>query len=93
MDETGVATRQIQVTLQRDGGKLGGALTTRSRSLAMGIPLTNASYEKGTLRFTALIGGAPREFVGTLSGGTLSGSVQTPGGKTTLGSFTLNFVK
>ncbi len=92
MDETGVGTREIQVSLQRQDGKLGGALTTRSRSLAMGIPLTDVSYDKGTLRFTALIGGAPRQFVGTLQGATLSGSLRTPGGKTTLGSFTLTFV-
>ena len=92
-EETGVGTREIQLTLGREGAKLGGSLTTRSRALAMGIPLTNVVYDKGTLRFTALIGGAPREFVGTLQGATLNGSVQTPGGKTVLGSFKLNFVK
>lgn len=94
VEESGQEARRVQVTLRRQqGARLGGSLSTRVRSLTMDIPLQDVSYEKGTLRFTLLAGGAPRQFTGTLQGATISGSVNAPGAKQPVGSFTLNFVK
>ena len=93
MSETGSEPRPIQLALKRAGGRLTGSLSTTARSLSMGIPLSEASYEKGTLRFTLQVGGVPRVFTGTLQGATVSGSITSPASKEPLGTFTLNFVK
>ena len=93
MSETGSEPRPIQLALKRAGGRLTGSLSTTARSLSMGIPLSEASYEKGTLRFTLQVGGVPRVFSGTLQGATVSGSITSPASKEPLGTFTLNFVK
>ncbi len=93
MTETGAEPRPIQLNLRRAGGRLTGSLSTASRGLQMGIPLGEASYEKGTLRFTLQVGGVPRVFSGTLQGALVSGSITSPASKEPLGTFTLNFVK
>lgn len=93
MSETGAEPRPIQLNLRRAGGRLTGSLSTASRGLQMGIPLSEASYDKGTLRFTLQVGGVPRVFSGTLQGAIVSGSITSPASKEPLGTFTLNFVK
>lgn len=93
MQEQGLEPRTIQLTLKRAGGRLTGSLTTSARTLTMGIPLNDVTYDKGTLRFTIQVGGVPRTFSGALQGATVSGSISSPASKEPLGTFSLNFVK
>jgi FHA domain/IPT/TIG domain len=92
MEEPGVESRNIRMTLGRQGGKLGGSVATESRGLAMAIPLQDLTYEKGVVKFVLVVGGSPRQFTGTLQGATLGGTIGVPG-KPPVGSFSLTFVK
>jgi hypothetical protein len=91
--EDDAGRRRIQVALRLVGGRLQGEATTRSRALGMSVPLSDISYERGTLKFTLLAGGIPRQFVGALQGAKVSGQVHVPGRKEPVGRFTLDFVQ
>jgi hypothetical protein len=94
MTEGDVGSRPIDVRLKVDGGRLVGTLTSRSGKLTMDIPLREASYDKGTLRFLAVVGGAPKHFVGTLQVDAINGTIHAkPDAKDALGSFSLKFVQ
>ncbi len=85
--------RQLQVSLRSVGGRLQGEATARSRALGMSVPLSDVSFTAGTLRFTLLAGGVPRQFVGTLQGSQVVGKIHVPGRKEPVGSFALDFVQ
>lgn len=91
--EDDAGRRKIQVTLRAENGRLQGEATSRSRALGMSVPLSDISYERGTLKFTLLAGGVPRQFVGTLQGAKVTGKVYVPGRREPVGSFSLDFVQ
>ncbi len=91
--EDDAGRRGLAVTLRLVSGRLQGEATTRSRGLAMSIPLSDLSYERGAVAFTLLAGGVPRRFTGTLQGARIAGQVRVPGRKDPIGSFSLDFVQ
>jgi hypothetical protein len=92
-DESG--RRAVTVVLRMDaGGRLGGTITMGSGKVAMGVPLKEASYDKGTLRLVVASGGAPRHFVGVLEGDTVTGTIHaSPDAKEAVGRFTLRYTQ
>jgi hypothetical protein len=94
MEEGEAGTRAITVVLRADGGKLGGSFTTTAGQLAVDVPLRDATYQAGTLRFAAAVRGAPKYFVGTVDGATINGSIHPDAGsKDSVGRFTLRFAE
>jgi hypothetical protein len=59
----------------------------------MGIPLRDLRYDKGMVRFSASLGGAPVQFRGALDGATLSGTTHAEGSAAASGRFTLRHVE
>ena len=59
----------------------------------MGIPLQDLSYDKGMVRFSAVLGGAPRQFRGALDGATLTGTIHARERGPATGRFTLRHVE
>ena len=91
--EDGGPPRAIRLQVRIDGDHLAGAMTSSAGDVAMGIPLRDLSYDKGMIRFSAVLGGAPRQFRGALEGATLSGTVQAAEGTAAAGRFTLRHVE
>ncbi len=56
------------------------------------MPLENVAYDKGTLRFTLLVGGVRRQFQGQVQGAQVSGEI-VPAGGGAKGRFTLKFAE
>jgi hypothetical protein len=94
MEESGAGEKAIQVRLRLEGKQLAGGLTTRSGGLGVELPLREIVYEKGTLRFVLLVGGSPRHFSGTVSGDTVTGTIQLGANtKDSVGRFSLKYVE
>jgi hypothetical protein len=91
--EDGGPPRAIRLQVRLDGDRLAGAMTSTAGGVAMGIPLRDLNYDKGMVRFTAVLGGAPRQFRGALEGPTLSGTIHPEGGAAATGRFTLRHVE
>jgi hypothetical protein len=91
--EDGGPPRSIRLQVRVDGRRLAGAMTSTAGGLAMGIPLHDLSYDKGMVRFSAVLGGAPRHFRGALAGATLSGTVHASDAAAATGRFTLRHVE
>jgi hypothetical protein len=91
--EDGGAPRAIRLEVRQQGDRLAGAMTSTAGGIAMGIPLQDLSYDKGMVRFSAVLGGAPRQFRGKLEGATLVGTVHAAGGAGAPGRFTLRHVE
>lgn len=70
--------RRFLVELRTDGGRLTGTLTTWQGSIALTSQLREISFERGTLRFTADLQGAPHRFQGTLANNVVQGSIERP---------------
>jgi hypothetical protein len=92
LDEGG-RSRAIRLRVRADAGRLGGDLTSTAGTLAMGIPLRDLSYDKGMVRFSASLGGAPVSFRGALDGATLTGTTHAEGSPAASGRFTLRHVE
>ncbi len=95
VDET-ATEKGIELVLDVDGGKLGGSLTVKTGGLAVRTPLQQATYEKGQVKFMVSSGGGPRQFRGTLQGGTLEGSIFKDAAakdKDAVGRFSLRYVE
>jgi hypothetical protein len=93
MEESDVGVRGIAVRLRADGTNLGGTLKATSGALAMDVPLKDVSYENGTLKFSIMMHGTPKYFVGTGQGETLAGQIlSAPSAKDAVGRFTLRFI-
>jgi hypothetical protein len=93
LEEPGQAARTVQLRLRIAGVGLAGSLATRSGGLSAGVPVKDASYEKGVLRFTAILGGSARRFEGTLEGRTLAGTLRAASGSDGVGRFSLRWVE
>ncbi len=92
MEEADVGARSIEVRFRADGGKLTGTIKTNSGGIAMDVPLREASYESGTVKFSVALHGTPKYFVGAVQGETLTGTIlSAPGAKDAVGRFTLHF--
>jgi hypothetical protein len=89
-EETGTGTKDVAVRFEIRGGKLQASLTTHAGGIAMDVPLTEVSYDKGVVHFLFMTGGTPSRFAGTLAGNVISGTVEGSGGKET-GKFSLQF--
>jgi hypothetical protein len=76
MEETGDATRHITLNLRLDGTRLTGSLTTRSRAVAMDVPLKELAYEKGRLSFVLESGVAAQRWSGTVTGAAVEGTIR-----------------
>jgi hypothetical protein len=92
VDDAGT-TRPIRVRFRMDNGKPQGSLTTRQGQLAMDVPLTDVAYERGTVRFGALLSGQVTTFKGQLDQGAIKGTTQHADAKQPAGQFTLSFVE
>jgi hypothetical protein len=92
LEESGQAVRPIQVRIKSSGAALSGTLTTRAGAVSGELPLQNASYSEGALRFVVKLGAAPLLFDGKLDGRSMSGQVQTADGKSR-GRFSLRWVE
>lgn len=90
--EDGGPPRSVRLQLRADGGRLSGAMTSSAGGIAMGIPIQDVSYDKGMVRFSAVLGGARRQFRGALDGATLSGTVHGDG-PAPIGRFSLRHVE
>jgi hypothetical protein len=91
--DDGGPPRAIRVDVTLEGDRLAGAMKSSAGDVAMGIPLRDLSYDKGMVRFSAVLGGAPRHFEGTLDGATLTGTVQSAGAGAPAARFTLRHVE
>lgn len=92
IEETGVAPRKVLVFLRQHGSGLEGSLSMRSGSISGEIPLTDASYAGGMLRFRAAIGATPWQFSGKLEGKAVTGTIAGAGGKD-IGRFNLSWIE
>jgi hypothetical protein len=91
--EDGGPPRAIRLDVRLDGDRLSGAMKSSAGDVAMGIPLRDLSYDKGMVRFSAVLAGSPRHFQGALDGATLTGTVQSPDAGTPAARFTLRHVE
>jgi hypothetical protein len=81
----------FQVQLGSDSGRLSGAITTAAGSIEVRTPLREIAFERGSLRFTADLQGAPCRFKGTLDRNNVSGTVERTGRKAL--PFAMQFVE
>jgi hypothetical protein len=94
MEEPGVSPRRVQVRFRLKGASLTGTITNRSGKITAEVPLSDVSFQGGTLTFAVTSGMAPRYFRGTLAGSTVSGTIHAqPGAKDAIGQFSLNYVE
>jgi hypothetical protein len=91
MQEAAAAPRRISVSLRLEGTRLSGTLTTRSRAVAMAVPLKDLRYEKGRLGFTLASGGATHQFEGAVQGAVIEGTIRQ--GTTEVGRFSLSYAE
>jgi hypothetical protein len=91
MQEGGDPARRVTVELRLDGNRLSGSLTTRSRAVAMGVPLKDLRYEKGRLSFVLSSGGASHHWTGDVQGAAVEGSIRD--GAREVGRFSLRFTE
>jgi hypothetical protein len=89
-EETG--QKAIVVRFRLVGARLTGSVTTSARGVAMEVALKDVSLDKGALRFTLPAGPATRLYVGTLEGGTISGTLHTTPTGPSVGTFRLKYV-
>jgi hypothetical protein len=92
VDDAGTS-RTVLVHFRMNGGKPQGTLTTSQGKLAMDVPLTDVSYDRGAVRFVALLSGQVTTFKGQLDQGAIKGTVQHGDAKQPEGQFTLSFVE
>lgn len=93
MEEPDTGAREISLRLRMDGGRLAGSLTAKAGGLAMDIPLREAAYEKGTLRFVLVMRGAPKHFQGSVQGDSIAGTIHASAeAKDAVGHFSLRFL-
>ena len=94
MDVEGQGSRTMQVVLRLEGSRLVGTMSATSGKIGMDMPLTDVSYDKGSLKFVLVLGNQPRHFVGTLQGGEIAGSIfPSAGARDAVGRFSLQFVE
>jgi IPT/TIG domain-containing protein len=91
--EDGGPPRSIRLQVRVDGDRLTGAMTSTAGEVAMGIPLRDLRYDRGMVRFSVVLGGAPRQFRGVLEGAALTGTIHPAEGVPATGRFDLRHVE
>jgi hypothetical protein len=91
--QDGGTERPISVRIRLDKGKPQGSLSTSQGTLTMDTPLSDISYERGTVQFTARLSGRSVAFQGSLQQGLMTGTLQYADSKQSAGQFTLSFVE
>jgi hypothetical protein len=71
--------RTFSALIQSQGGTLGGTLTTWTGSIEVRSPLRDVSFDKGTLRFTAMLQGTAYRFKGAVENSRFKGSIERAG--------------
>lgn len=89
--EEGQGDKAIIVKLRLVGARLVGALTRRTGGISVDLPLQDVAYEKGTLRFTVVVGGVKQRFEGAVKGEEVSGSIVPAAGGPSVGRFSLKY--
>lgn len=93
MWEEGSGEKRIVVRLRLQDGRLGGSLTASSGAVTGDIPIQDAVYSKGVLRFAVMVGGARHQFEGQVAGEKVSGSITRAGSGGAVGRFALTFAE
>lgn len=93
MWEEGSGEKPIVVHLKAQGPKLVGSLTATAGGISGDIPLQEASFEKGVLRFVVNVHGARQEFEGRVEGEKVTGSITRAGASGAVGRFTLTIAE
>ena len=70
--------RRFRVVVRTENGRLAGALTTWQSALELTSQLRDVAFERGSVRFTADLEGAPNRFQGTIEGNTVTGTITRP---------------
>jgi hypothetical protein len=91
--EDGGPPRAVRLEIRVDGSRLAGAMTSTAGAIAMAIPVQDLSYDKGMVRFSAVLGGATRHFRGALDGATMTGTIHPASAAPATGRFTLRHVE
>jgi hypothetical protein len=91
LEEVGQPARAIQLRV-RAGASLSGSLTRRSGGISGEVPLQEATYKDGVLRFVVKMGAAPLHFQGQVEGRSIAGQLQSADGKPR-GSFSVRWVE
>ena len=92
MEEGTGGVKTVRVRFTQKAGRLGGTLTTRAGKVELNTPLRDVGFQRNEVRFLVDISGATRAFSGTLSGGTLSGTI-AKGADKAAGRFSLTYVE
>ncbi|HET7291197.1 MAG TPA: IPT/TIG domain-containing protein [Vicinamibacteria bacterium] len=93
MWEEGSGEKPIVVRLRAQGAKLTGSLTTTAGGISGDIPLHEASFERGMLRFAVTVHGARQQFEGRVEGDKVAGSITRTGVAGAVGRFTLTIAE
>jgi hypothetical protein len=93
MWEEGSGEKPIVVRLRLTGSKLGGSLTATAGGITGDVPLQDAAFDKGVLRFGVMVGGSRQQFEGKVDGDKVSGSISRPGTSGSAGRFTLAYAE
>jgi hypothetical protein len=91
LEEVGQPAHAIQVRI-RAAASLSGSLTRRSGGISGEVPLQEATYKDGMLRFVVRMGTVPMHFQGKVDGRSIAGEVQSADGKPR-GTFSLRWVE
>ncbi len=71
-------SRRFRVVIRSENGRLAGSITTGQGSLELTSQLRDVSFDRGAVRFTANLEGAPHQFTGTLEDAKVSGTITRP---------------
>jgi hypothetical protein len=70
--------RRFRIVVRTENSRLAGDITTGQGALELTSQLRDVAFERGSVRFTADLEGAPHQFKGTLEGNTVSGTITRP---------------
>jgi hypothetical protein len=90
VDDAGTS-RRVRVVIRAADGRLAGTISSSAGKISMGIPLEDLRYDRGMVRFTAVLRGAARRFEGRLEGAVIEGAVDP--GTAGAGRFSLRHVE
>jgi hypothetical protein len=93
MWEEGSGEKTIVVRLHAAGSRLTGSLTATSGGVSGDLPVQDASFDKGVLRFAVIVRGARVQFEGRVDGEKVTGSITRPGASGAVGRFTLTIAE
>ncbi len=93
MWEEGSGEKPIVVRLHAEGPRLVGSLTTTSGGISGDLPIQEASFVNGVLRFAVNVHGGRQQFEGRVEGEKVTGSITRGGTSGSVGRFTLTIAE